>query len=265
MILDWIAARNGRFERKLLKTLVQVADVYGHLDSTGIFVPPLKAILDSQQTWGENCGPIQAGEQKGFCAFKTGQLLATHSFSMHVLVEAQNRASFIFPETQLITTQTDGRTRNGLSYALATHIKHHLLPWGPNVSMCMYRGGTVPHANLDKPSGWWNEHLYGQITHFLSGNGPVSEELTPDINAGECSALPLERGALRRDRDLGMLVVPQAAPKRATELWSGPLWLFLRAVDEFADLLKPSEGLNHAESGDAHRNDPNVSLVSGLL
>jgi len=284
MILDWVAARNGRFERKLMKTLVQLSDVYGHLDASRIDIPPLKALLDGQMTWGENCGPIRAGAQKGICAFKTAHLLATHSFAQHVLVQGTSRSSYSFPDTQIITTQKDGRTRNGLTYALARHLKNTWMPWAPDVSMCMYRGGTVPHANLDKPGGWWNGHLYGQVTHFLTGDGAVSAELTSNINAAECSALPLNSGALRRDPELGMLVLPEAAPRFAVELWPGPLWLLLRTSDDFADLFLwpvhmrerhlnlhtvfnsntsvPGEG--RAESGDDHHNDPSVGFVSGV-
>jgi len=238
MILDWVASRNGRFERTLMAPLVQISDVYGYLDLFNVNIPELKNLLEGQQTWGENCGPIQAGEQKGFCAFKASQLLATHSFSQHVLIQGRRHSPHSFPETQILTTQTDGRSRNGMTYAFAAHLTHSWLREAPAVSMCMYRGGTVPHANLDKPQGWWNEHLYGQITHFLSGQGPVTEDLTPVVNAGECSALPLEWGALKQNPDLHDLVLPEAAPIRASNLWPDPLWHLLRHNFKYTDLVK---------------------------
>jgi len=236
VILDFLAHRTGQLERTITTDLVHLSDVYGGLDSSRIDIPPLKAILDRQMTWGENCGRITTGVTKGICAFKVAHLLATHSFAMHVLVQGRSRSSYAFPDTQILTTQSDGRSRNGMTYAFASHLEHTWMPWAPDVSMCMYRGGAMPHANLDK-AGWWNSALFGQITHFLSGAGPVSAELTSNINTAVCAALPLNRGALRHNPDLRYLVTPEVAPRWAVQLWPGPLLLFLRGIDDFADLF----------------------------
>lgn len=235
-ILDYLADTRGDMERFMQTNLVKLSDVFGHMEINHIDIPPIRGIMDATQIW-DTCPKIFSGENKGICAFKQGHLLATHSFAMHVLLEAKNANVNRFPTTQAITTQSDGRTRNGLTYSLLRHLDGGLI-WGPETSMCMYRGGAMPHANLEEPSGWWVEKLFGQISSFLARSNvkSVSDGGEYSGDRAQCQDLPLGGLSLWTDAAaMHELVLPEAAPVWATELWPGALWQLLRAADNVAD------------------------------
>lgn len=272
LILHWLASKDGRLERTMTTNLVKLSDVYGHLDNSRIDYAPLKDVLDLREIWYENCQKIRAGELEGICAFKKAHLLATHSFAMHALVEATHRTPYAFPVTQAITTQTDGRTRNGFTYALMRHLNN---TWfssiAPEVSMCMFRGAHVPHANLDKEGAWWNEHLFGMIAEFLGGRTSVSDAEHYTGDPGQCTALRLDRHAMHDVADMKYIVTPSAAPSRSTQLWPGALWRLLRASDDLADLVlfprhmreraAEANSLAHISEDGMYHVEPQVTMV----
>jgi len=207
--------------RKLFTTLARLSDAVGRSyqgrqegEPEGTIAP----VMEAEQEWGEVCNQIFTADRGGFCKFRTKHYLATHSFGLHALVDAQQRGAWgwrarSLPLTQIMTTERDGKTRNGLAFDLAQHL-YSLNPEG--VSMCMHKfqHGTVrsdagqywddansmPHANLKgtrQGGRWWEEHLFNNVRKFITGeetsiNQPAESE-HHDRNV--CEAVALERGA----------------------------------------------------------------------
>merc|ERR1719201_668230 len=71
------------------------------------------AILNAPVVWGGACAKVTNNGRQGFCAFQQKHIMAVHAFGMDSLTYSFRGK---FPVTQILLTETDGITRNGLSY-----------------------------------------------------------------------------------------------------------------------------------------------------
>jgi len=242
--LNWAASNRAALYQAILVNLAKLSDNFGQVATEDIDIAALRAGLDATTVWGETCNAIFGG-RKGICAFKQIHALASHSFCFHALVDVVDGFSFRQPATQVITTERDGQTRNGMSYAAARAIGRH------RTSMCMYRfqNGTdrsnaaeywndrnsMKHAALEG-RGWWTEQLFRDCTDFLVGDGSkISGSSTWDGSRTQCMELPLDSFALHWHPDLRRLVTPEVAPS-SQFAFLGALFPFLRAFDRAADI-----------------------------
>jgi len=219
----------------------------------------LKKFMDKETVWGDNCPKIVEHNRGGFCAFRMKHMLATHAFGMEALVlgmKYQNTKDM--PITQVITTQRDGFTRNGLAYALASKMyrnsKSSSWLWRSeaktnttSIGYCMYRyangtdlrdsgaywstGTVMPHANLvsgDNPgpaeSRWWEPKLFSSIVNILSGRVDNVGEPMSGADKNTCVDLPLEKGSIKTHPWLRELVLPEASPTKQSSLKPGLFW-----------------------------------------
>lgn len=240
-------------QRPLLSTLAKMSDAAPGERSSSIQAP-FRQFMDMPEMWYEICVKITNYSRGGFCTFKREHLLAANSFGLHALVQARNFKSSKLPVMQLIMTERDGITRNGLAYVAAQH--HHEVAQQlmdpapdtrtPDASACMYRfsKGTnhddreqwgpdhvMSHANtahVDNPgiNRWWEKKYFRNIAGFLSGQVDrlSDEHVTGDKN--ECVDIPLKRDSLKSKATpwLRKVVSPEAAPKTEKELKPDVLW-----------------------------------------
>lgn len=244
----WLGTDVRGVVRSYFGNLVKLSDAVGasyqgHHEGAGD--PSIGALMEAPQEWGANCNAIWNEGRGGFCKFKQKHLLSTHSFALHALVTAFEWGTWLhgFPVTQILSTERDGRTRNGLSYDLARHL-HSINP--ERVSMCMYKfqAGTnradseeyfsdensMPHASLKgtRAAGrWWEEDLFRNVGKFLiGGRDSVSEpHQSGPADRNICEEVPLEHGA-----DVSELVDVGVSPTDWSELWPGVLYGILGAV-----------------------------------
>jgi len=232
----------GRQVRSLFTNLAKLSDAVGAAYQGRLEGPPEGAIAGVMETiseWGAVCNQIWTQGRGGFCKFKYKHYLSTHSFSLHTVVDAQQwRAwSWGVPTTQIITTERDGKTRNGLTFDLAQHL-HSENPDG--VSMCMHKfqAGTnrtdaaqywsddysMPHANLKgtRAAGrWWEEHLFENVRRFILGEQTsINEEHVTPQDRNVCEGVQIGRGMERTQENLELVDVG-VAPTRSSELWPG--------------------------------------------
>lgn len=218
----------------------------------------LAKFMEKETVWGGNCPKIVEHNRGGFCAFRMKHMLATHAFGMEALVLGMKyQSNTDMPATQVITTQRDGFTRNGLAYALASKMyRNSKQSWQwlfqtpvntTSIGYCMYRykKGTdlrdngaywstetvMPHANLlsgDNPgpveSRWWEPKLFSKVVNILSGQVDNVGEPMADADKNTCVDLPLEKGSIKKYPWLRELVLPEAAPFKQSSLRPGLFW-----------------------------------------
>jgi len=244
--------------RKLFTTLARLSDAVGHSyqgrqegEPEGSIAP----VMESEHEWGAVCNQVFTQNRGGFCKFRTKHYLATHSFGLHAIVDAQQSGAWGWfgrnlPFTQIMTTERDGRTRNGLTFDLAQHL-YSISPGSrtDHVSMCMHKfqDGTdrsnageywsdensMPHANLKgtRQSGrWWEPKLFENVRRFILGeeasiseHGELADLTFEHHDRNACEAVPLERGA-EQTREISDLVHVGIAPTWSSELWAGPIF-----------------------------------------
>jgi len=227
--------------KHLFNNLVMMSDTFGedpsdHEDES----TSIGAIMEEEQFWGGVCDDSFQRGRKGFCAFKKKHLLATHSFSLHTVAQAQHRGAWRrgVPYTQTTITERDGHTRNGYAFAVAQHLESIA---ANDISMCIHRftrgtdrsddaaywsnENSMPHANLlpHNPGGWWEPKLLAQVQDFFTGaRNSVSDSADWDGSREQCVDLPLT-GDFDHE-----LVEPSVAPTHDSELEAGFLWRSLK-------------------------------------
>jgi len=199
----------------------------------------IAGVMETTQEWGGVCNQIWTEGRGGFCKFKYKHYLSTHAYSLHAVVDAQQWGAWSWglPTTQIITTERDGKTRNGLTFDLAQHL-HSVNP--DKVSMCMHKfqAGTdrsdagqywndensMPHANLKgtRAAGrWWEAHLFENVRRFTLGEQTsINEEPVTPHDRNVCEAVQIGYGAEDRPEVLELVDVG-VAPSRSSELWPG--------------------------------------------
>eukprot|EP00930_Biecheleria_cincta_P031143 TRINITY_DN21608_c0_g1_i1.p1 TRINITY_DN21608_c0_g1~~TRINITY_DN21608_c0_g1_i1.p1 ORF type:complete len:360 (-),score=62.90 TRINITY_DN21608_c0_g1_i1:42-971(-) len=243
-------------QRPVLNLLAKFSDAPPGNRSSSI-QEPIRKFMEKEQTWGENCVKITDHARGGFCKFKQEHLFAAHSFGIHALAQTQQLTtkSSQLPLLQLIMSERDGITRNGLSYAAAQHyheVAQRLKKSGggdyskADASACMYRfsNGTrsedsaqwgldhvMPHANLascDTPGAerWWQDKLFKNIVGFLSGEKNRLSDVNITGDKNECVDIPLARNALNSKATSWIKAVlsPEVAPKNERELTPDRFW-----------------------------------------
>lgn len=190
-ILRQIFGTVAGVQRPILSTMAKFSDAPPGNRSSSI-QEPIRKFMDKEQEWGDVCWKITDHARGGFCKFRQEHLFAAHSFGMHALVQAQQlTAQFSqLPVLQVVMTERDGITRNGLSYAAAR--RHYELarqlrkkresrPWSSlwraartsyvavaqkkrgsgyrntSASACMYRFFNV--TNREDPGQWGLDHV----------------------------------------------------------------------------------------------------------
>jgi hypothetical protein len=243
-IASWLGGDSAEVVRSLFTNLVKLSDAVGESYQGRQEGPPegtVAGLMEGEQEWGSVCNQIWTQGRGGFCKFRKKHYLSTHSFSLHMVVDAQQWGAWSWgvPKTQIMTTERDGKTRNGITFDLAQHL-HSV---DPSVSFCMHKfqHGTdrqdagqywsdaysMPHANLKgtrDASRWWEQHLFDNVRRFIVGgedtiNAPVRN--TKDRNV--CEAVAIESGAETRPEVLELVDVG-VAPTRSSELWPGLLY-----------------------------------------
>lgn len=240
MVVRWLGSEREEIVKSLFCNLVMLSDTFGedpadHEDAS----TQIGALMEAEEFWGGVCDDTFQRGRKGFCAFKKKHLLATHSFSMHVVAEAQERRAWRrgVPHTQIFVTERDGHTRNGFSYAVAEHLNSVS---ANEVSLCVhrFRNGTdrsddgqywsneysMPHANLlpHSPGGWWESKLFADIEAFITGaRNSVSDTPEWDGTREQCVGAPLTGEPNRK------LWHPEVAPTRSSDVSAGLLWYML--------------------------------------
>jgi len=223
--------------KHLFNNLVMLSDTFGedpadHEDAS----TAIGGIMEQEEFWGSVCDDTFQRGRGGFCAFKKKHLLATHSFSMHVVAQARERGAWRrgVPQTQTLITERDGHTRNGMAFAVAQDLERIA---ANDVSLCIHRftrgtdrasdddywsnENSMPHANLlpHNPGGWWEPKLFMQVRDFFSGaRTSVSDSADWDGSREQCVALSLTG---EYDHEL---VQPHVAPSDDSELQAGFLW-----------------------------------------
>lgn len=247
-IARWLGSDSESVVRSLFSNLVKLSDAVGrsYQGQQGEVTGTIAGLMEGDQEWGGVCNQIWTEGRKGFCKFKKKHLLATHSFGLHTVVDAQQWGAWSagVPTTQIMTTERDGKTRNGLSFDIAQHL-YRIDPEG--VSMCMHKfqHGTdrnnddqywsdeysMPHANLKgtRAAGrWWEAHLFDNVKKFIiDGVTTVNEPVQSRKDRNVCEVVALERGAEARQEVLDLVDVG-VAPTRSSELWPGLLYNILR-------------------------------------
>lgn len=249
--LNWLASSRGSFEKRLFCNLAKMSNAFGdaHTESEGKSM--LSDVMESERTWDTVCDHTLKHGRKGFCKFQTKHALALHAFAIRALVDSQAWGKWYngVPVTQIMTTERDGRTRNGMTYKVAqtlykkqdkpVHFCMHRFKKGVDVSKPQNYWNdafSMPHAIMmpKRASGWWENDLYNNIQSFVEGqdsiNGPPKESWRGEPSV--CTALPLEDAEYRADPQLHELVVPEAASSSKINcVWVGPLWTTVKAYD----------------------------------
>lgn len=245
---NWLASSRGTFEKRLFCNLAKASNAFGGKeagDGTGM----LDDLMEGERSWGSVCRQSLQHGRKGFCKFKTKHSLALHAFAIRALVSAQawgawNKGT---PQTQIIATERDGRTRNGMSYKIAQHLAKQDLS---DASMCLhrYKKGVnqaapanywndqlvMPHAVMmpKNAHGWWEKGLYEKIADFLIRKKHTKTSNNWNGNRDECMSLPLDEATFKATPALQKLVVPEAASSSKVNcVWVGPLWKTVEAYD----------------------------------
>lgn len=244
-IASWLGDTSEGVVRSLFTNLVKLSDAVGESyqgRQEGPAEGTIAPLMEGEQEWGSVCMQIWTQGRGGFCKFRKKHYLSTHSFGLHMVVDAQQWGAWSWgvPITQIMMTERDGKTRNGLTFDLA----QHLYSVDNNaVSACMHKfqhgtdrsdaaqywddANSMPHANLKgtRDAGrWWEPHLFDNVRRFIVGgensiNAPV--QAVKDRNV--CEAVAIERGAESRPEVLELVDVG-VAPTRSSELWPGLLY-----------------------------------------
>lgn len=258
--MNWLASSRGTFEKRLLCNLAKMSNAFGSRAKTDDGAGMLNDVMEGVQSWNTVCDQTLNHGRKGFCKFKTKHVLALHSFAVRALVDAQAWGQWMkgVPVTQILSTQRDGRTRNGMTYKVAQHLSGQ---GSSPVSMCLhrYKKGVdptnpatywndqvvMPHAVMmpKNAKGWWENGMYSKIEAFLGGSDSVGGPQKWDGKRGSCVDLPLGTASYSASKELQSLVVPEAAStSKVNCVWVGPLWKTVEAYDRMpsADEMKSS-------------------------
>lgn len=251
MYFNWLASSRGTFEKRLLCNLAKASNTFGsRAEDDGAGAGMLNDLMEGERTWNTVCDQTLNHGRKGFCKFKTKHVLALHAFATRAMVDAQAWGAWSkgVPVTQVISSQRDGRTRNGMSFKISQHLKSHS---GAQVSFCMHRFQqgvnptnpqnywndqlVMPHAIMmpQNAYGWWETGLYSKIAQFVSGKHDVSGPSKWDGKRETCQALPLDAAGYSASKETKTLVVPEAAStSKVNCVWVGPLWSTVSAYDQ---------------------------------
>jgi len=244
-IASWLGDDAGEVTRSLFTNLVKLSDAVGddyQGRQEGEPEGTIAGLMEGEQEWGAVCNQIWTQGRGGFCKFKKKHLLSTHSFSLHAVVDAQQWGAWSWgvPNTQIMTTERDGKTRNGLAYDLAQHL-HSVDPNAVHMCMHKFQHGTdrsnpaqywddansMPHANLKgtrQAGRWWEPHLFDNVRKFIvGGDSTINEAVRPRKDRNVCETVAVESGAERRQEVLDLVDVG-VAPTRNSELWPGLLY-----------------------------------------
>lgn len=233
--------------RKVFTTMARLSDAVGgsyqgrQEDAEGT----IASVMETEHEWGSVCNQIFSEGRGGFCKFRTKHYLATHSFGLHAVLDAQGLNAWglgarNLPKTQIMTTERDGRTRNGLTYDVARHLYSI---WPEGTSMCMHKfqhgidrddagaywndENSMPHANLKgtrQGGRWWEAHLFDNVRKFLTGEeDSINEPVQTPHSRNICEAVDLGRRA-HRDPEVLELVHVGIAPTWSSELWPGAVF-----------------------------------------
>jgi len=246
---NWLASSRGTFEKRLFCNLAKASNTFGSkAEENSAGGGMLTELMEGEQEWGSVCEQTLNHGRKGFCKFQTKHVLALHAFGTRAMVDSQAWGAWSMgvPATQMISTDRDGRTRNGMSFKIAQHLKSFT---GAQVSYCMHRYQkgvnrgdpgiywndqvVQPHAVMMPKNayGWWEAGLYSKITDFASGRTPQS---SPKWNGKRetCQALPLDPAGYAASKAAKQLVVPEvASSSKVNCVWVGPLWSTVSAYD----------------------------------
>jgi pimeloyl-ACP methyl ester carboxylesterase len=240
-IARYLGDSTGEVVRSLFSNLAKLSDAVGESyqgrveNSEGT----VAGLMQAEREWGAVCNQIWTEGRGGFCKFRNKHYLSTHSYGLHAVVDAQQWGAWSWglPVTQIMTTERDGKTRNGLTYDLAQHL--HQVD-SRKVSMCMHKfqqgvdrsdagqywndANSMPHANLKgtRAGGrWWESHLFDNVRQFTLGERTsISEPVRRNKDRNVCEDVALESGMEQR-REVLDLVDVGVAPTRASELWPG--------------------------------------------
>lgn len=239
-IASWLGSDSEEVTLNLFNNLVKLSDaVGGNFQGAGNSNEgTIGALMEDEQEWGSVCNQIWSQGRGGFCKFKKKHLLATHSFSLHTVVDAQQWGAWSWgvPATQIMMTERDGTTRNGISYAVAQHLHsidsenvhacmHHFQPGTNRADANAYwsDANSMPHANLKgtRAGGrWWENRLFSRVQQFMT-SGQDSGDGGHMGDRNHCRTLPLESGAEEGLHDLFDVGV---TPTRQAQLWPGVLF-----------------------------------------
>jgi len=240
-IARYLGDSTGEVVRSLFNNLAKLSDAVGETYQGRVEKTEgtIAGLMQSEREWGAVCNQIWTEGRGGFCKFRNKHYLSTHSFGMHAVVDAQQWGAWSWglPTTQIITTERDGKTRNGLTFDLAQHM-YSVDP--SKVSMCMHKfqhgvdrsnpgvywndANSMPHANLKgtRAAGrWWEAHLFDNVKVFTLGERmTINEPVRGHKDRNVCEEVRLESGAEGRPEVLDIVDVG-VAPTRSSELWPG--------------------------------------------
>jgi len=240
-VAGYLGDSTGEVVRSLFSNLAKLSDAVGESYQGRVenAEGTIGGLMQAEREWGAVCNQIWTEGRGGFCKFRNKHYLSTHSFGMHAVVDAQQWGAWSWglPKTQIMTTERDGKTRNGLSYDLAQHL-HSVDP--DKVSMCMHKfqqgvnradagqywndANSMPHANLKgtRAGGrWWEPHLFDNVKQFTLGErASINEPPRSQKDRNVCEEVRLESGAEERPEVLEVVDVG-VAPSRSSELWPG--------------------------------------------
>lgn len=245
-IASWLGSDTETVVRSLFTNLAKLSDAVGDAyqgrQEQTEEQSAIAGIMELEQEWGAVCNQIWTEGRGGFCKFRNKHYLATHSFSLHAVIDAQKWGAWSWgmPKTQIMTSERDGKTRNGLSFDVAQHL--HWQDQGA-VSMCMHKfqegidradagqywsdENSMPHANLKgtRAAGrWWEPHLFDNVKRFILGEvETINEPVQSSKDRNVCEAMDLAHGSETTPEILALVDVG-VAPTTASELWPGVLF-----------------------------------------
>jgi hypothetical protein len=207
-------------------------------------------VLMATQEWSDNCPKIfsTVPPRSGFCKFQNQHLLACNAFSLFAFVSAVEKPGIFkgyhqFPATQVLLTERDGLTRNGMAFALAQSLSVN--EQTPSTAMCMhrFRQGTnrwdtgaywsnensIPHASIDSADNpgqvmWWEAGLFDRIVRFMNGAPTVSDAREWNGSREQCVDFPLVSNAFAVSPWVRDAVLPEAAPTSMSEMEPDMFW-----------------------------------------
>lgn len=246
-VAQWLGGDAEEVVRSLFTNLVKLSDAVGESYQGRQTNPEgtVAGLMEGEQEWGAVCMQIWTQGRGGFCKFRKKHYLSTHSFALHMVVDAQQWGAWSWgvPVTQIMTTERDGKTRNGITYDLAQHLRGI----EDNVNFCMHKfqhgidrsssaqywddANSMPHANLKgtrDASRWWEPHLFDNVRRFIvGGENSINEVPRAHKDRNVCEMVDVQSGAETRPEVLELVDVG-VAPTRSSELWPGLLYNTLR-------------------------------------
>lgn len=222
--------------KNFFETMAAMSDRYGNRADLYTHAT-YGAALKKQVVWPGNCPGIIQNNKGGFCAFRNAHYLASHSFAMRAIVEAHSWGEWRrgTPETQFILTERDGMSRNGVTWALARHLKAVEDQEG-EIDMCMYRfkkgtkrsdpaqywndANSLPHAFLQPKGKWW-DFIYNKIAEYLNADKEQLMDSTLaswDGSVKQCVSMPLTSTAMTDYPELDDIFFEGVTPTSTMDL-----------------------------------------------